>query len=191
MNLLRFAARTMLASYFVVNGAKAFLKPDEHVATVEPVVATLGPTLQRALPDAAAVYLPTTTRGWVQCIGATQAVAGAMLATGIGRRIGAGLLAATMIPAVLETSPLHKQNRASGATAEFLTNVALMGGVGLAAQDTQGRPTLAWRARTRAEILSKQAANTRLQIEKDASKLAKRAGDVVSDAQRSIGSALS
>ena len=165
MNVFRFAARTALASYFVVNGAKAFLNPEPLVADAEPVADKLLTQLTNVLPASAAAYLPENTKGLVRGIGAAQAIGGAMLATGIGRRLGAALLTATMIPSVAAANPLDKSNAGPQALTSFLTNVALMGGVGLAAQDTEGRPTLAWQAKTKAQLLSKQAESTRLQLE--------------------------
>ena len=49
MSLLRFVARSMLASYFVVNGVQALIKPDEHTELAEPALA-LAPKLREALP---------------------------------------------------------------------------------------------------------------------------------------------
>ena len=37
MSLLRFVARSMLASYFVVNGVKALRHPEEFVADAQPL----------------------------------------------------------------------------------------------------------------------------------------------------------
>ena len=48
MTLLRFAARTMLASYFVASGVKALRDPEALVPAAEPLI-------DRVVPDGQAV----------------------------------------------------------------------------------------------------------------------------------------
>lgn len=141
MTLLRAAARTLLASFFVVNGADAIRKPQAHVAEVEPVVSQVLPIAQRVIPPTAAVYLPEEPRTWARICGAAQFAGGIMLATGLGRRLGAAVLVGTMAVKVATTAPLPGRSESEG----FSRNVALLGGVLLAAQDTEGKPGLAWR----------------------------------------------
>lgn len=64
------------------------------------------PAFTSLLPQAARGYLPEDTAGFVKCTGIAQVVGGPSLATGIGRRLGAGVLAATMVPHVLASNPL-------------------------------------------------------------------------------------
>ena len=52
MTLLRFAARTMLASYFVASGVKALRDPDALVPAAEPLVDRVVPTVQAVRPGA-------------------------------------------------------------------------------------------------------------------------------------------
>jgi uncharacterized membrane protein YphA (DoxX/SURF4 family) len=136
----------MLASFFVVNGVNAVRKPDAYVSEAEPVTSRLVPLVQRVIPPTAAVHLPEETRAWVRIVGGAQIAGGAMLASGLGRRCGAGILAATMVPHVVASNPLaspasERRERASN----LLRNVALLGGVLLAAFDTEGKPGIAWR----------------------------------------------
>ncbi len=94
MSLLRFVARSMLASYFVINGVKALRHPEDFVADAQPLADKVLPLVTSALPAEARGYLPEDTAGFVKCNGALQIVGGLSLATGLGRRLGAGVLAA-------------------------------------------------------------------------------------------------
>lgn len=146
MTLLRAAARTMLASYFVVNGANAVRQPDTAAAQAEPIATKVVPLTRRLAPAAIADYLPEDSRSWARILGVAQIVGGGMLATGIGRRCGAGILASTMVPQVIVDNPLAApHDERPQVRARLIHNVALTGGVLLAALDTEGKPGLAWR----------------------------------------------
>ena len=169
MSLLRFAARTMLASFFVVNGVKAMRDPGPLVAATEPLAKTLLPLAEKSLPPQAAAYLPEDAKGLVRLTGLAQVVGGLSLATGIGRRLGAFALAASMAPQLLASNPFTGDSGEDGGVKDsFLRNIALTGGVLLAAQDTEGRPDLAWRAKNRAELLGREAGHTKAAISREA-----------------------
>jgi Predicted membrane protein len=154
MSLLRFVARSMLASYFVVNGVQALIKPAEHTELAEPALA-LAPKLREALPEAARSYVPTDAVSMTRCLAAAQVAGGLSLATGIGRRVGAAVLAATITPSVIVAKPW----RQSVDKAQLGTDVALLGGVLLAAADTEGKPSLSWRVREQRRLAAEQKAN--------------------------------
>lgn len=174
MTILRALARTMLASYFVVNGVKAYRHPEELTPTAEPVAEKLLPLANSVLPKQAAVYLPSDTRGLVKASGIAQIIGGLSLATGIGRRLGAGLLATTMVPHVLASNPLRV---AAGEREQLVgllsKNVALLGGVLLAAQDTEGKPNLAWRAQTHKALLAKESERKKAAVARTAKRAKK------------------
>ncbi len=176
MTFLRFVARSMLASYFVVNGVKAVRRPETQIAAAEPLAQKLLPLAQSALPRQAAAYLPQDTTSLVRCTGVAQIVGGLSLATGLGRRFGAGILAATMVPHVLASNPM-KADAADRdeARAQLGKNVALLGGVLLAAQDTEGKPNLAWRARTQKQAMEREAARRKVTLQREAKAAAKQA----------------
>lgn len=184
MSLLRFVSRSMLASYFVVNGLKAFRHPEELVAAAEPLAEKVVPLVNSALPESARDVLPGDTAALVKLSGVLQVVGGLSLATGIGRRLGAGMLAVTMVPHVLASNPLKaKGTQRSVAQSQLGKNVALLGGVLLAAQDTEGRPNLAWRVRTQQRLLAKDAARRKAELERDARATA---ADAAKLARRSV-----
>ncbi|MBK8459673.1 MAG: DoxX family membrane protein [Micropruina sp.] len=192
MSLLRFTARTMLASFFVVNGLKALRDPEPLTDAAEPVANTFVPLAEKVLPPEVAAYLPTDTKGFVRLNGLAQVLGGLCFATGIGRRVGAGVLAATMIPHLIAGNPFTaKRGEADAARSILLRNVALTGGVLLASADTEGRPNLIWRARTQKEAISREAERLKFQISKDAAKAAKKAKSAGRKATKSIESALS
>lgn len=152
MSLLRFAARTMLASYFVINGVKAVRTPVAFADAAEPVVDKIVPAARRLLPAEAAGFLPTDATGVARVLGAAQIAGGLSLATGIGRRFGAALLALTMVPRVVTNNPVKA---ASDERARFSADIAVLGGVALAAMDTEGQPNLAWRVSMHRQLAAK------------------------------------
>lgn len=168
MSVLRFVARSMLASYFVLNGVRALARPEDLAPATAPIAEKLMPKLSAALPESARAFVPTDATGLAKLNGLLQIVGGASLATGFFRRVGAGVLAVTTVPNLLAANPLTKGPGQAAAQAEFGTNVALLGGVLLAAQDTEGKPTLAWRLRTQRELLAKDAAKRKAELERDA-----------------------
>ncbi len=170
MSLLRFVARSMLASYFVINGVKALRHPEDYLPDAQPIADRVLPLISANVPDSARGYLPEDAVGLVKCNGALQIAGGLSLATGLGRRLGAGVLAVTMLPHVLAANPLKAKSGADRAAvqSQLGKNVALLGGVMLAAQDTEGKPTIAWRVRTQKQLLAKEAARRKAELERDA-----------------------
>lgn len=149
MTLFRFVARTMLASYFVVNGIKAVRHPEDFADIAQPVVDRVLPRVSAVLPDEVAHFVPEEATGVARTCGAVQIAGGIALATGIGRRAGASALAVSMIPAVLANNPLKA---ARDERARFGADVALLGSAVLAALDTEGEPDMFWRIRARHEL---------------------------------------
>jgi uncharacterized membrane protein YphA (DoxX/SURF4 family) len=149
MSLLRAAARPMLSTYFVLSGVRALRNPGQFTADAQPVANRLVPTAQRLAPDQIADRLPTETRTLVRINGAVQMAGGLALATGKGRRFGAGLLALSLIPTTLARHPFWSRSEAETRAhdrSQFAKNVSLMGGVLIASADTEGKPSLTWRA---------------------------------------------
>ena len=167
----------MLASFFVVNGAKAAAKPNALVADAEPIVRKAVPLVQRGAPPSVANNVAEDTRTLVRATGIAQLLGGLGLASGLGRRASATLLSASMVPHVLASRP------AKGATAEeqaasrsvLLRNVSLLGATLIASQDTQGKPSLGYRANQQAQSLSKVAAKEKRQLERSAKDVKKQA----------------
>lgn len=193
MSLIRFAGRAMLASYFVSEGVKAVTKPDDHVDAADPIAQRVVPLAQKAAPAQYAAYVPQETRTLVQATGAAQVLGGLAFAFGMGRRVGATTLAATMVPHVVASAMAkpasldEKRHKRS----ILMRNVALLGATLLASQDTEGQPSLGWRASNASRRIGKAADKQSRALSKDAEKLNRKAKKELKKARKQIGSAVS
>ena len=144
MKPVRSAARALLSGIFVVSGARAVANPEPLLSRAKAVTDRVGPLAERINPQ-----LPADPATMVRANGAVQLVAGLMLATGRFPRPAAAALAGTMVPTTLAGHPFWNfddpAERAQHRT-HFLKNLALLGGLLLAAADTEGRPSLRWQA---------------------------------------------
>jgi uncharacterized membrane protein YphA (DoxX/SURF4 family) len=141
MTLVRRLARPMLASMFVTGGLDAVRNPAPKASAADPVA----PAIARRVP-----YLPEDPEQLVRINGAVMLGAGTMLALGRAPRLSALLLAGTIVPTTLaghrfweEDDPQTRKQQ----QVHFFKNVGMLGGLLLAAVDTEGQPGLAWRAR--------------------------------------------
>lgn len=157
MTLLRAVYRTMLASYFVSSGFKAVRNPAPLAPLAEPVAEKLVPFVKKYAPDQVSGFVPEDTETLVRLNGALQLVGGLALATGKGRRVGALLLAGSLIPSTLAKYPFWDQTGEEKAASKshFAKNVSILGGVLLASRDTEGRPGLGWRAQAGGQAIAK------------------------------------
>ena len=149
MTLLRSAARTMLASYFIVSGVKAVRNPEALVPAAEPLVDTVVPQVQRFAPEQVGELVPTDAKTWIRINGVLELAGGLALASGKGRRLGASLLALSLVPTTIGKYPFWRHSdpdERAAAKEHFLKNVSLLGGVLIASRDTEGKPSLGWRA---------------------------------------------
>jgi uncharacterized membrane protein YphA (DoxX/SURF4 family) len=129
----------MLAAVFVVQGLEQLRHPSALRAKVEPFAEKV----------AAPLGLPSDPELLVRANGATMVGAGALLATGHLPRLAATALVGTMVPTTYVGHPFWAQTdpdaKRTHRTA-FLKNLGLIGGLLLAAVDTEGKPGLAYRA---------------------------------------------
>ena len=195
MTLLRAGYRTMLASYFITSGVKAVRNPAPLAELAEPLAEKVVPFVKKYAPDEVAHYVPEDTKTLVRLNGALQIAGGLALATGRGRRVGALLLAGSLIPSTLAKYPFWSQSgdEAAASRSHFAKNVSLLGGVLLASRDTEGRPGIAWRAQAGGHAIAKSTsrATKKLTHSGTGDKLAKQAsaiGDSVSDAASDVAS---
>jgi putative oxidoreductase len=142
MTPVRTVARALLAAVFIRSGVQAFTDPDKLAERAKPFADKWGPTLD-------SVGLPTDARTLVRLNGAVQAGSGLLLATNTLTRPAALALAGSLVPTTLaghdfwaHDEPTHKAAHRT----QFLKNLGLLGGLLLAAVDTEGRPGLVWRA---------------------------------------------
>jgi uncharacterized membrane protein YphA (DoxX/SURF4 family) len=142
MSVVRRIARPLLASTFVAGGLDNIrhAKDKANVAD-DPLVRAITTRVNRLPEDPATL---------VRLDGVAKVVGGLALAFGIMPRLAAVGLAVNLVPTTIaghkfwahEDPSLKATHRI-----QFTKNAALFGGLLLAAVDTEGKPSLAWRAR--------------------------------------------
>lgn len=185
MTLLRAAARTMLASHFIASGVKAVRDPTPLVPAAEPVADKIVPLVKQYAPNQIAGYIPEDTKTLVRVNGAAQVVGGLALATGRGRRLGSLLLAGSLIPTTIARHPFWSETDPelkAQARSHFLKNVSILGGVLLSAGDTEGKPSLAWRAQAGGHAIAKSTSKATDRLAKKAGSLTDGGGDFADQA---------
>ncbi len=131
----------MLASMFIAEGVGALRDPKPRAALAEEVAT---PLAQR-LP-----YLPEDPETLVKLNGAVMVGAGSMLALGRFPRLSALLLAISTVQTTITAHRFWEREDDKSQAEErlhFLKNVSVLGGLVLAAVDTEGKPGVAWRMR--------------------------------------------
>lgn len=158
MTLSRLLARPLLASTFVVGGAASLKDADAKAAAAKPVTDRLVPLAQKIAPQ---VPIPSDPATLVRINAAAQVVAALALATGRVPRISSAVLAATLLPSTAAGYRFWEQRDPTQRAAQrvhFFKNVSMLGGLLLAAVDTEGKPGVAWRARRAAKDVRREAA---------------------------------
>ena len=168
MTVSRMIARPMLASMFVVGGVNALRNASDYAARAKQVTDRLVPLAKRAMPQAPIPEDPITL---VRINAAVQIGAGAALATGHVPRLSSAALAATLVPTTIvghqfwnEDDPAQRANH----RVHFFKNVSMLGGLLLAALDTEGRPGVAWRTRRAARDVRREARHLRTSARREA-----------------------
>ncbi|GIM75222.1 hypothetical protein Aau02nite_64830 [Amorphoplanes auranticolor] len=139
---MRTAARAMLGAIFVVSGVRVVLDPDSKVTAAKRVTDKMAPMIERVDPR-----LPTDARDLVRAKAASDVVAGLLLASGRLTRPAAVALAAGLVPTTFAGHPFwsYPQPQRAQHQTDFLKNLGLLGGLLLAAVDTQGKPGIGYR----------------------------------------------
>ena len=144
MTLTRTVARPMLAGIFILGGLDALQTPETKAPKADDVAPPIGRSLG----------LPEDTETLVRINGAVQVGAGSLLAVGWFPRLSAAALAASLVPTTVAGHRFWEETDKQARAAQqihFLKNAAIFGGLVLAATDTEGRPSLSWRARRAAK----------------------------------------
>ena len=144
----------MLAGIFIVQGYDTFRHPEKVAPRAEPVVRPLA----ERFPSAE----PAKTEDAIRLNGAVQMAAGACLAAGWFPRLAALTLAGTLVPTTAAGHRFWEAEDADRAQQRihFLKNLSMFGGLLIAAGDTSGQPSLAWRARHGARVASRETRRT-------------------------------
>ncbi|MCU1668471.1 MAG: DoxX family protein [Blastococcus sp.] len=181
--LVRRIARPLLASSYIVGGIDTLRHPQSRVAGAKPVIETIAEQADKQLP----ITLPRDPETWVKIDAGVKVGAGLLFALGKLPRLSALLLAASTVPTTLAghrfwetTDPAER----SAHQIHFLKNLGLLGGLLLAAVDTEGRPSVGWRARKAAHTAAEVTEKGLEKAQKRAAKAQKKAAKQAAEAQK-------
>lgn len=172
--MVRLVARPMLASMFVLGGVNALRNADALAAKAKPVIDKLTSTADKATPDS--VDVDRDAKTLVQVNAGAQILAGLALATGRAPRFSATVLAASLVPTTAaghrfweEADPTTRTNQ----KLHFTKNLSMLGGLLIAAVDTEGKPGVAWRAKHAVTDVKREAKHLRREAKQQARLAAK------------------
>ncbi|MCW2563312.1 MAG: putative rane protein [Mycobacterium sp.] len=150
--LIRRIARPMLSAVFISRGVDTLRSPKPAADATRPTLEGLS-----KLPDPVGTNVPSNAETVARVNAAVQIGGGLLLATGKLPRVASAALALTVVPGSLgghtfwsESDPQRKADERRA----FLTDVSLIGGLIIAAVDTEGKPSLGWRGRRAAHKVS-------------------------------------
>jgi uncharacterized membrane protein YphA (DoxX/SURF4 family) len=150
--LIRRIARPMLSAVFISRGVDALRSPKPAADATRPTLEGLS-----KLPDPVGTNVPSNAETVARVNAAVQIGGGLLLASGRLPRLASAALALSVVPGSLgghmfwsETDPQRKADERRA----FLTDVSLIGGLIIAAVDTEGKPSLGWRGRRAAHKVS-------------------------------------
>ena len=154
MSLIRRVARPMIAASFIASGLDQLRHPGKAAPKVAPLADQAAPAL----------HLPNDPELLVRANGAAQVACGVMLGLGRMPRTAATVLAASMVPSTYVSHPFWEAKDATQRREErkaFMKSLAVLGGLLLAAVDTEGRPGLAYRVHMLSDRAERAARTTR------------------------------
>ncbi|WP_415395453.1 DoxX family membrane protein [Rhodococcus globerulus] len=144
--LVRRIARPLLSTIFIAGGIDALRNPAQRAAKATPLIDKSVETL----PGAVTQKLPADPETLIKLNAVIQIGGGALLASGKAPRIASLALAGSLIPTTVAGHDFWNESdptlRAMQRT-NFIKNVSLLGGLMIAAVDTEGKPSLGWRGR--------------------------------------------
>ncbi len=167
--LVRRIARPLLASSFVYGGIDTLRNPQSRVPGAAPVVEQIAAKADEQLP----VQVPRDVEQWVKIDAGVKVAAGSLLALGKLPRLSALALSASIVPTTLAGHRFWEHDDPKerfGQMSHFLKNLGLLGGLLIAAVDTEGRPSVGYRARRAA---ARAADSTEKSLEKAQKRAAK------------------
>ena len=150
--LIRRIARPLLSVAFIGQGVDALRNPKTAADAARPALDGM-----RTLPDPIGTNVPSDAETFARVNAAVQIGGGLLLATGKMPRLASAALAFTVIPGSIgghmfwtETDPQRKADERRA----LMTDLSLLGGLIIAAVDTEGKPSLGWRGRRAARRLT-------------------------------------
>lgn len=157
--LLRRLARPLLASIFIVGGLNELRQPQAHADAANPLLDDMAGRVRDVLPENTNPDAATLVR----VDAAVKVGAGTLLALGWAPRLAAIALVGSLVPTTAAGHRFwaadNEQDKQQQLT-HFLKNVSMAGGLLIAAADTEGKPSLGWRARRAAKRAGEQLQQT-------------------------------
>ncbi|SDC39706.1 DoxX protein [Geodermatophilus telluris] len=172
--LVRRIARPLLAASFVYGGIDTLRNPQTRVPGAQPVVDQITRAADQQLP----VQVPRDVEQWVKIDAGIKVGAGSLFALGKLPRLSALALAGSIVPTTLAGHRFWEHEDPEerfGQLSNFLKNAGLLGGLLIAAVDTEGRPSVGYRARRAARRASTATEKSVAQAQKRAAKAEKQA----------------
>ena len=150
--LIRRVARPMLSAVFISRGVDALRSP-------KPAADATRHTLEELskLPDPVGTNVPSNAETVARVNAAVQIGGGLLLATGKLPRAASAALALSVVPGSLGGHAFWNEVESERKAQErraFVTDISLIGGLIIAAVDTEGKPSLGWRGRRAARKVS-------------------------------------
>lgn len=150
-------ARPLLAAIFVTGGLNAIRQAEGHAQAAEPLLS------ESIVPAAASLPVEADPVAVVKFDGAVKVAAGTMLALGRFRRLSSLALLTSLTATTVAGHPFWEktdEGERAQEQVQFLKNAGLAGGLMLAMADTEGKPSVGWRARRAARKARKQVEDT-------------------------------
>ncbi|GAB3846195.1 DoxX family protein [Nesterenkonia populi] len=156
MSLVRKAARPLLGAVFIANGVDRLRNAEEAAEQLQPTADEIA----SMVPQTGAVAQNPKLTNYV--LAGVEVTAGAALSIGKLPRLSALVLAGVhTLESCVEyrTAPLETPEDVTAQRKSLLKNLGILGGLGLAAADLAGKPSLTWRAEHIAKTAKKKGAN--------------------------------
>ena len=150
--LIRRIARPLLSVAFIGQGVDALRNPKPAADAARPALEGM-----RKLPDPVGTNVPRDAETFARFNAAVQIGGGLLLATGKMPRLASAALAFTVVPGSMGGHMFWTESDAQRKADErraFMTDLSLLGGLIIAAVDTEGKPSLGWRGRRAARKVS-------------------------------------
>jgi uncharacterized membrane protein YphA (DoxX/SURF4 family) len=181
--LVRRIARPLLAAPFIYGGISTLRKPQDRVPGAAPVVEKIAETADKQLP----VEVPKDVEQWVKVDAAVKVAAGSLFALNKAPRLTALVLSGSIVPTTLAGHRFWEHDDPTerfGQISNFLKNTGLLGGLLLAAVDTEGKPSVGYRARRAAKLAAVATEESYEKVSKRAAKAQKQAARRAKKAQK-------
>ena len=177
MTVLRRIARPLLASVFISEGINALRNPEPETPAAQEVAAQMA----GAVPALSGYDTETL----IKINAGVQVAAGSLLTLGRFPRLSSLALAASLVPTMAADRRFRDADGSQTPLqrVDFLKSASILGGLLLAAADTQGKPGLGWRAHHTAEHAEAAIERGRLKARR-AAKTARREAKLVTKTAR-------